>query len=54
MLFGYEDGTPYNIYTFEKHVDLLHLLNSKNSHYVLIKDFDSLMAKTTKHHDKKH
>ena len=35
----YEDETPYHIYTskqtFEKHVDLVLLSNSKNSYYVL-------------------
>ena len=37
-VFSCEDQTPYCIYsskqTFEKHVDLLLLLNYKNSHYV--------------------
>ena len=45
-MFGYEDKTTYCIYTskqtFEMYVDLLSLQNSKNSHYVLIKDFDKL------------
>ena len=44
-MFVYKDKTPYCIYTskqtFEKHVHLLHLSNFKNSHYVLIKDFES-------------
>ena len=57
-MFVYKDKTPYCIYTskqtFEKHVHLLHLSNFKNSHYVLIKDFESFMAKKTNHHDKKH
>ena len=38
-----DDETPYCIYTskqtFEKHVHLLLLQNSKNSQYTLIKDF---------------
>ena len=33
---------------FEKHIDTLLLSNSKNSHYVSIKDFDRFMAKRTK------
>ena len=41
-IFGFEYETPYRIHistqSFEKHVDLLVLPNSKNSHYVLIKD----------------
>ena len=48
-MFGYEDKTPYHIYTskqnFEKHVDLLLLSNFKNPHYILIKDFDGFMTK---------
>ena len=42
IVFCYEDETPYiyRIYTskqtFEEHVDLLLLANSKHSHYVLI------------------
>ena len=43
-VFGYEDETPYRIYTskhiFERHVDLL----SENFHYVLIKDFNRFMT----------
>ena len=35
-VFGYEDETPYCIYTskqtFEQHIDLLPLLSSKNNH----------------------
>ena len=40
--------------TFEKHVDLLLLPNSKNSHYVLIKDLNRFTNKKTKYHGKKH
>ena len=40
--------------TFEKHVDLLLLLNTKNLHYVLIKGFNRFMTNKTKHHCKNH
>ena len=47
-VFDYENETPYCIYTlkqtFEKYVDLLVLSNSKNSHYVLIKNFPRSMT----------
>ena len=50
-VFGPQDEIPYLIYTsketFEKHVDLLLLSNSKNSHYVLIKDFNRFMTSKT-------
>ena len=56
-VFGYEGETPYHIHTskqtFGKHVNLLLLSNSKNSHYVLIKCFSRFMTSKTKHHDKK-
>ena len=56
-VFGYEDETSCRTYTskqtFEKHVNLLLLSNSKNSHCVLIKDFNRIMANKTKHHGKK-
>ena len=49
----YEDDKPYRVYTsrqtFEKHIDLLLLSNSKNLHYDLIKDFNRFMTKKTKH-----
>ena len=49
----YEDEKPYHVYTsrqtFEKHIDLLLLSNSKNLHYDLIKDFNRFMTKKTKH-----
>ena len=54
-LFGYEYEIPYSIYTSkQKHVDLLLLSNSKNSHHVLIKDFNIHTTDKTKHHGKKH
>ena len=49
----YEDDKRYRVYTsrqtFEKHIDLLLLSNSKNLHYDLIKDFNRFMTKKTKH-----
>ena len=55
-MFCYEDKTSNRIYTskqtFEKYVQLLLLSNSKNFHYVLIKDFDRFMNNKTRHHDK--
>ena len=49
----YEDDKPYRVYasrqTFQKHIDLLLLSNSKNLHYDLIKDFNRFMTKKTKH-----
>ena len=57
-VFGYEDETPHHIYTskqtFGKQVDLLPFLNSNNSHYFLIKDFNKFMTDKTKYHGKKH
>ena len=48
---------PYCSYTlkqsFEKRVDLLLLLSTKNSHYVLIKDFNKFTTNKTKQHGKK-
>ena len=56
-VFGCEDEIPYCIYTskqtFEKHLDLLLLSNSKNFHYVLIRNFNRFMANKTKHHGQK-
>ena len=56
-LFGYEDETPYHIYTSkqtsEKHVISLLLSNSETSHYVLTKDFSRFMTNKTKHDGKK-
>ena len=50
--FGQEDKIPYRIYawkqTFEKHVDLLLLSNSKSCHYVLIKNIDRFMTNKIK------
>ena len=47
-VFAYEDKILYHIctskQTFEMNVDLLLLLNFKNFHYDLIKDFDRFMT----------
>lgn len=57
-VFSNEDEMSYHIYSpkqsFEKHVNLLLLSNYKNSHYVLIEDFDRFMTNKTKHNDKKY
>ena len=39
-MFDCKDKTPYSIFTSKQTFDLLLLSNSKNSHYVLSKDFD--------------
>ena len=48
----YEDEALYRTYTltqvFEKFVDLLLLSNSRNPHYVLIKDFNRFMTNKIK------
>lgn len=55
-MFGYEDKALYHIYTskitFENHVGLLILSNTKNLHYFLIKEFNRFMNNKTKHHGK--
>lgn len=52
-MFGYEDKTLYYIYTskitFKNHVGLM---NTKNLHYFLIKEFNRFMNNKTKHHGK--
>ena len=57
-VFGYGDKTPCYIYTlkqtFAKHVDLLLLPDSKNSHYVLMKDFDRFINNKANHLGKKY
>ena len=56
-LFDYKYETPCGIYTSkqtcENHVDILLLLNSKYSHYVLIKYFNRFISTKTKRHGKK-
>lgn len=57
-VFGYEDTQFYPIYISEhNNEDVLNLLliaKDEKKHYVLIKDFDSLMFNKTKHKNKKH
>ena len=36
------------------HLDFLLLMNSKNFHVILIKNFDRVMTSKTKHHGEKH
>ena len=57
-VFGYEDKQPYPIYVSkeknEDHMNLLLIKENENKHYVLIKDFNKLMYKQTKHKERKH
>ena len=57
-IFGYENEKLYRIRISEEeyddHMDLLYIAEGKNSHYVLIKNFNSLMYNFTKHKDTKH
>ena len=55
---GYENKVKYPIHVStkcceEKHVDLLLLGEGKNKHYVLIKDFNTLMYDHTLHRERK-
>ena len=51
-VFDYKSKTPYHILTskqtFEKHVDLLLISNTKNSNCALIKNFNRFMTNKTK------
>ena len=55
-VFGYENKQFYPIYVSkQKNEDILNLLSiteDENKHYVLIKDFDRMMYKKTKHKEK--
>ena len=57
-VFGYENKQPYPIYVskekYENHMELLLITEDENKHYVLIKDFNSLMFNKTKHEHRKH
>ena len=57
-VFTYEDSKVYPLYVSkEKYNDEMNLLiitNDNNKHYVLIKDFNSLMYHQTKNKDRKH
>ena len=57
-IFGYENEKLHPIRIsreeYDDHMDLLYITEVKNSHYVLIKNFNSLMYNFTKHKDTKH
>lgn len=57
-VFGYENKEFYPIYVSkENNEDVLNLLlvtKDDNQHYVLIKDFNSLMFHKTKHEERKY
>ena len=57
-VFGHEDSYIYPIKVTtedkDKHVDLLYTENEETSHYVLIKDFNTLNCKITKNKNKKY
>ena len=57
-LFGYEEKQPFPIYIskekFIDHMELLLITEGENKHYVLIKDFNKLMFRQTKHEHRKH
>jgi hypothetical protein len=57
-VFGHKDSDIYQIRItteeYDKHVDLLYTENEETSHYVLIKDFNKLNCKITKHKNKQH
>ena len=53
-MFGYEEKTANRIYISISYTlipDLLLLLNSKYSPYILIKAFDRVITNKTNHHD---
>ena len=57
IVLDYEDKTPSVFILRNKllrNIDLFLLWNSKNFHYVLIKDFDSFMITKAKHHGNNH
>ena len=57
-IFGYENEKLYPIRIsreeYDDHMDLLYITEVKNSHYDLIKNFNSLMYNFTKYKDTKH
>jgi len=57
-IFGYDDSRFYPIRISEEkyddHMELLHIKEGENSHYVYIKRFNSLMHNFSKHKDTKH
>ena len=57
-LFGYEEKQPFPIYIskekYQDHMELLLITEGENKHYILIKDFNRLMFRQTKHEHRKH
>ena len=55
-LFGYEEKQKYPIYiskeNYQDHMELLLITNGKNTHYILIKDFNKFMFRQNKHEHK--
>ena len=57
-VFSYQNNSIYPIIVSDKkyqdHMELLYIQKGGNSHYVLVKDFDSLKYSFNNHHEKKH
>ena len=57
-LFGFEEKQIFPIYIskekYQDHMELLLITEGENKHYVLIKDFNKLMFRQTKHEHRKH
>ena len=57
-IFDYVNKGKFPIYvsnnTFQRHIDLLLIEEENQSHYVIIKDFNTFMNNETLHHDRKH
>ena len=57
-LFGYEEKQKFPIYIskekYQDHMELLLIIEGKNKHYVLIKDFNKFMFNQTKHEHRKY
>ena len=57
-LFGFEEKQIFPIFIskekFTDHMELLLITEGENKHYVLIKDFNKLMFRQTKHEHRKH
>ena len=57
-LFGFEEKQIFPIYIskekYQDHMELLLITEGENKHYILIKDFNRLMFRRTKHEHRKH
>ena len=57
-LFGFEEKQIFPIYIskekYQDHMELLLITKGENKHYILIKDFNRLMFRQTKHEHRKH